>query len=294
MLEYSTASGVAGRRRSGHARPRHARGAGNGRRVDQGARVRTRRRLRRADRDPRAPGDLAGSCANQGYEPPFFYCPNRTGSAYQRYHMEVVDQVGNDSFAPGHGVLPSKARNGGAADRLDDRPEPTGHRDDRLLPTGRHAGGRGSRRPAATERRHVPRRHELGQRVRVRRHVQLAALLRAPDAPERAGGSSSTTWPCAGTTGDPFARGVGLGNPTKKAQRQGFLATCTFPLTNTGQAGTGIFGSDVFRVSASSSSQDWKVTCRMRWPRRPRARRCRSPCTCCGIRSRTTVTRGRP
>ena len=62
------------------------------------------------------------------------------------------------------------------------------------------------------------------------------------------------------TTGDPFTRGVGLGNPTKTPQRQGFLATCTFPLTNTGQAGTGIFGSDVFRLSASSSSQDWKVT----------------------------------
>ena len=23
--------------------------------------------------------DLSGTCANQGYEPPFFYCPNRTG-----------------------------------------------------------------------------------------------------------------------------------------------------------------------------------------------------------------------
>ena len=58
-------------------------------------------------------GDLAGTCASQGYEPPFFYCPNRTGSAYLRYRMEVVDQVGNDSYAPGHGVLLSKNRNGG-------------------------------------------------------------------------------------------------------------------------------------------------------------------------------------
>ena len=53
---------------------------------------------------------------------------------------------------------------------------------------------------------------------------------------------------------------MGLGNPTKQAQREGFLATCSFPLTNTGQAGTGIFDSDVYRVSASSSSPDWKVT----------------------------------
>ena len=31
-----------------------------------------------------------------------------------------------------------------------------------------------------------------------------------------------------------------VGNPTKTGQRPGFLATCTFPLTNTGQAGTGV------------------------------------------------------
>ena len=57
------------------------------------------------------------------------------------------------------------------------------------------------------------------------------------------------------TTGaGPFVRGVGLGNPTKTPQRPGFLATCTFPLTNTGAAGTGIFDSDVYRISATSSS----------------------------------------
>ena len=60
--------------------------------------------------------------------------------------------------------------------------------------------------------------------------------------------------------GRPVHAGRRAGHPTKTPQRQGFLATCTFPLTNTGQAGTGIFGSDVFRVSASSSSPDWKVT----------------------------------
>ncbi len=42
--------------------------------------------------------------------------------------------------------------------------------------------------------------------------------------------------------------------------RPGFIATCTFPLTNTGQAGTGIFDSDIYRLSASSSSDDWEVT----------------------------------
>jgi hypothetical protein len=60
--------------------------------------------------------------------------------------------------------------------------------------------------------------------------------------------------------GDPFARGAALGTATKTPQRAGFLATCTFPLTNTGQAGTGMFDSDVYRLDATSSSADWKVT----------------------------------
>ena len=50
-----------------------------------------------------------------------------------------------------------------------------------------------------------------------------------------------------------------LANPTKTARRPGFLATCTFPLTNTGQAGTGIFDSDIYRVSATSSSGAWEA-----------------------------------
>ncbi len=57
-------------------------------------------------------GDLAGTCANQGYTD-VFYCPNRTGPAYSAYRVEVVDRIGNDSFAPGHGVLISKSRASG-------------------------------------------------------------------------------------------------------------------------------------------------------------------------------------
>ena len=58
----------------------------------------------------------------------------------------------------------------------------------------------------------------------------------------------------------PFARGVALGNPNKTGRRPGFLATCAFPLRNTGEAGTGVFDSDIYRVEASSSSANWKVT----------------------------------
>jgi hypothetical protein len=62
------------------------------------------------------------------------------------------------------------------------------------------------------------------------------------------------------TTGDPFDRGLSLGTATKQGQRPGFLATCSFPLTNTGEAGEGIFDSDVYRVSATSSSDRWEVS----------------------------------
>ena len=64
----------------------------------------------------------------------------------------------------------------------------------------------------------------------------------------------------ARTTGaGPFARGVAVGAPTKTAVRQGFIATCTFPLTNTGQAGTGMFDSDIYRIAAESLNDDWDV-----------------------------------
>ena len=56
-------------------------------------------------------------------------------------------------------------------------------------------------------------------------------------------------------------RGVALGNAAKTgAAGRGFLATCTFPLTNTGEAGAGVFDSDIYRVSATSSSANWKLT----------------------------------
>ena len=80
-------------------------------------------------------GDLAGSCANQGLDS--FYCP---GTGFLSYRVEAVDRVGNDSFAPGHGILISKSQEQRHAERVADRPEPAGHRDDRLLPAGRNAG----------------------------------------------------------------------------------------------------------------------------------------------------------
>ena len=206
-------------------------------------------------------GDLAGSCANQGFTgEKLFYCPNRTGSAYQRYRMEVVDRVGNDSFAPGHGVLLAKARNGGLPTvwmidpnpddigmidfyRPDGTPVPVVRGDPRQLNDATFHAGTNS----GSEYEYVDTFNSLHFYV-LRTYRNAQGVLFYDVAVRRTTGAS------------PFTRGVGLGSPTKQAQREGFLATCSFPLTNTGQAGTGVFDQDVFRVSASSSSADWKVT----------------------------------
>ena len=51
-----------------------------------------------------------------------------------------------------------------------------------------------------------------------------------------------------------FTRGVALGAAAKTTSQPDAVVSCSFPLTNTGQAGTGVFDSDIYRLSASSSS----------------------------------------
>jgi len=200
-------------------------------------------------------GDLAGTCANQGLDS--FYCP---GTGYLHYRLEVVDRVGNDSFAPGHGVLLSKSRNSGTPRvwMIDPNPEDIGmvdfYRPDgtpvavvrgdprQLNDATFHAGTRSD-----SEYEYVDSFNRL--------HFYVLAAHRA--------GNGVLSYDLAVRRFDgagPYVRGVDLGGATKTAVRQGFLATCSFPLTNTGEAGTGVFGSDVYRVSASSSSDDWEVT----------------------------------
>ena len=205
--------------------------------------------------------DLAGSCANQGYTgSDVFYCPNRTGPSYRHYRVEVVDRVGNDSFAPGHGVLLSKSRTSGTPRvwLIDPNPQDIGmidfYRPDgtpvavvrgdprQLNDATFHAGTR-----SGSTYEYVDTFNDL--------HFYVLSTRRGDDGVLRYRVAVRRA-----DNGDPFVRGVGLGAPAKKAQRSGFLATCTFPLTNSGRAGTGMFDSDVYRLDATSSSADWKVT----------------------------------
>lgn len=199
-------------------------------------------------------GDLAGSCANQGLDS--FYCP---GTGYLHYRMEVVDRVGNDSFAPGHGVLLAKSRASGTPRvwlidpnpqdigmidfyRPDGTPAPVVRGDPRQLNDATFHAGTSS----DSEYEYVDNFNRL--------HFYVLNTFRDEDGVlfydigvRRLDGAG------------PFQRDVALGTPAKTPQRPGFLATCSFPLTNTGEAGEGIFDSDIYRVSASSSSDDWEA-----------------------------------
>ena len=206
-----------------------------------------------------AGGDLAGTCANQGYTD-VFYCPNRVGGSYLHYRVEVVDRVGNDSFAPGHGVLISKSRNTstprvwlidpnpediGMIDfyRPDGTPVPVVRGDPRQLNDATfHAGTR-----SGSEYEYRDTFNRLHFYVLAKRR-DAGGVLSYDVGVRRFDGAG------------PFTRGVAVGRAGTIGRRPGFLATCTFPLTNTGAAGTGVFDSDIYRLRASSSSTDWKVT----------------------------------
>ena len=217
-----------------------------------------------------AGGDLAGTCENQGYTGDLlFYCPNRSGS-YLHYRLEVIDRVGNDSFAPGHGVLLSKSRNSGTPRvwLIDPNPEDIGmidfyrpdgtpvavvRGDPRQLNDATFHAGTGS----GSEYEYVDTFNNL--------HFYFISTRRGDDgvlryrvAVRRIG------------QGDPYRRNVAVDRPTRQRRASG-VVTCRFPVTNTGQAATGpitdpgqagadMFEFDVFRLSATSGSGGWKVT----------------------------------
>ena len=111
-----------------------------------------------------------------------------TAAATTTTRVEVVDRMGTDSFTPDTGVLLAKTKNADTAPFMwvvDANPQDI-DMVDFVRPDGTPAEDDHRRLPAAL-RRAVPRRHRLGQRVRVRRQGQPAALLRArhPARPAR-------------------------------------------------------------------------------------------------------------
>ena len=102
--------------------------------------------------------------------------PTGATTKYNGYTMEVVQQIGSDSFDPGHGVLISKTKNGSGGNcgsaqllRVGHRLAPAGHQPRRLRAPGRHAEAGDARRRAPAQRRVVQRRPGLRLLVRVDR-----------------------------------------------------------------------------------------------------------------------------
>ena len=174
----------------------------------------------------------------------------------------MVDRVGNDSYTPGHGVLLSKSRTSGTPNAwmIDPNPQDIGmidfYRPDgtpvavvrgdprQLNDATFHAGTN-----SGSEYEYVDTFNKL--------HFYVVDAWREQTR------CSTTSWPCAAfDNGDPFVRGVTLGKPAKRGRggTTGVLKTCTFPLRNTGPAGAAPFDQDVYRLSATSSSADWKLT----------------------------------
>jgi M6 family metalloprotease-like protein len=208
-----------------------------------------------------AGGYTPGNCQTRTSEP--FWCTHTNETSWQRFTMEVVDRVGNDSFTAGHGVLLAQARDSqqgqpsnprvqlidaniddiGRIDfyRPDGTPVPVVRGDPRQLDDATfHAGtDSGSLYEYADPFNklhfyvldtHRDKKGVLYYDVAVR-NLDGAGDFRRDVAVRAAG-----THPVGGAT-----------------------TLIRTRIANTGKAGTGLFNSDVYRLSATVDGTGWQV-----------------------------------
>ncbi|MEU5696489.1 M6 family metalloprotease domain-containing protein [Actinosynnema sp. NPDC020468] len=193
--------------------------------------------------------------------------PMCDGGGYQNYTVEVVDRMGSDSFTPDAGVLLAKTKDEDDAPFawvVDANPQDIGMTD-YVLPDGRkvpitigdyrqladalfHAGTN-----SGSEYEYVDRANRL--------HFYVLDVRRD------AKGVLSYTVAVRSLDGSgPQQRGVRL-LPTAGRVGSDGVATCRFPLLNTGRGGapagqhpedvSAYLGSDVYRVSATAEGRGW-------------------------------------
>jgi M6 family metalloprotease-like protein len=210
-----------------------------------------------------ATGDLAPPC-DTATDP---YCDGR---GYQNYTVEVVDRMGADSFTPDSGVLVAKTKNQDRAPFewvVDANPQDIGMTD-YVLPDGTqvpitigdyrqladalfHAGNN-----SGSEYEYVDEANRL--------HFYVLDVKR-----DRKGVLSYTVAISSLDGAGPQRRGVSV-LPTFGLPDRGGMATCKFPLINTGRsaapAGThpedvrSYLNSDVYRVAATVDGHGWTVS----------------------------------
>jgi M6 family metalloprotease-like protein len=224
-------------------------------------------------------GDLNRICnvaqagVDLGCEGPWRDTQNRV-FAFNDYTMEVVQQIGSDSFSPGHGVLIGKSKTGGSTCGtfncfvwyIDANPQdinqvdfvrPDGSVQKATLGDERQlndasfnvGAGSGSKAEYTTEANRLQF-YVLDKRTDAQGILHYKVGVRSLD------GSG------------PQTRGVALGSPVSGAA-EGFT-TCTFPLTNTGAAAAtdpalhpqdanAYLTSDIYRLSAAAKGTGWNA-----------------------------------
>ncbi|MGH7358408.1 MAG: immune inhibitor A domain-containing protein, partial [Candidatus Rokuibacteriota bacterium] len=183
---------------------------------------------------------LNDACEATGIDP--FYCP--PSNNWDHYRMEVVDRVGNDSFAPGHGVLLAHSRTSGTPRvwtvdanpedigmidffRPDGTPAPVVRGDPRQLNDATFHAGTNS----GSDYEYVDETARL--------HFYVLNTFRDED------GVLSYDLGVRHLDGaGSFERGVEMANARKRGTNNPLLANCEFPLRNSGEAGEGILDSD--------------------------------------------------
>ena len=193
---------------------------------------------------------------------------------FNDYTVEVVQQIGSDSFTGGNGVLLGKNKTRSSSLRFV-----------QLLRLGTSTPTRRTSTRSTTSRLTArpsrPRSATSGRPTTAR---STRARTRAPSTSSRPRGTTCTSTSSTSRTdahgvmhykvgvrsldgAGPQTRGVQLSTPTRGTAEG--LATCTFPLKNTGVAAdlpagahptadaAKYFGSDIYRLSASATGTGW-------------------------------------
>ncbi len=185
------------------------------------------------------------------------------GGGYDNYTVEVVDQMGMDSFTPSSGVHIAKTKDEDDAPfvwTVDAQPEdiglvdfvrPDGEEvmvspgDPRQVNDAMFRAGTGS----GSEYEHVDEANGLHFYV-LDRHTADNGVLNYDVAVRSTEASGNVE------------RGVALDDEdaTVEPVDDGESVQLSVPLTNTGAAGDGVFGSDVYRITTEVEGEDWAVT----------------------------------
>ena len=204
-----------------------------------------------------AGGYTPGNCQARTSDP--FWCTHTNETNWQRFTMEVADRVGNDSFIAGHGVLIAQTRNNstpraqlidaniddiGRIDfyRPDGTPVPVVRGDPRQLDDATfHAGT-----ISGSQYEYVENLNRLHFYV-LDSYRDENGVLFYDVAVRNLDGAGA------------FQRGVSVAAPAVVGPVGGSSVQLRATVTNTGQAGVGVFDSDVFRITSTVDGEGWTV-----------------------------------